>query len=63
MQEWLDIFIKPTDEALAKLVVSKDNYLIPVVNHLNHKQFYEKLPEDQMEEFSKGITRFLVEMV
>ena len=57
-----DIIIKPANKGLATVAMSKDNYLIRVMSHLNNTQFCEKLSEDPTERFSEEITSSLREM-
>ena len=42
--------------------MSKDNYLVGVMSHLDNTQFYEKLSEDPTEQFTEEITSTLTEM-
>ena len=58
-----DIVIKPADKGSATVVMSRDDYLTRVMDHLNNTQFYEKLADDLMEWFSEEVTSFLTEMV
>ena len=57
-----DIVIKPVDKGSATVVMSKDDYLTRVMDHLNNTQFYEKLSDDATEWFSEEITSLLEEM-
>ena len=54
--------IKPADEGSATVVMSKDDYLTRVMNHLNKTDFYERLLEDRTERFSEEITSSLAGM-
>ena len=42
--------------------MSRDDYLVRVMQHLNNTQFYEKLSEDPTERFSEEITDYLTGM-
>ena len=57
-----DIVIKPADKGSATVVMSRDDYLVRVMKHLNNTQFYEKLSEDPTERFSEEITNYLTGM-
>ena len=57
-----DIVIKPADKGSATVVMSKDDYLSRVMDHLNNTHFYEKLSDDPTERFTEEITSLLEEM-
>ena len=54
-----DIVIKPADKGSATVVMSKDDYLTRVMDHLDNTQFYEKLSDDPKERFSEEITSLI----
>ena len=54
-----DIVVKPADKGSATVIMSTEDYLTRVMNHLNNSQFYEKLSEDPTERFSKEVTNYL----
>ena len=57
-----DIIIKKADKGLATVVMSHEDYISKVMQHLNDEQHYKKLQEDPNELFSRHIKSFLQEM-
>ena len=54
--------IKPADKGSATVIMSKEDYLTRVMDHVGNTQFYEKLSEDPTEQFSKELKIYLTGM-
>ena len=57
-----DITIKPADKGSATVVMSRQDFLAKVMNHLEKKNFNRKLDEDPMERYAEEVTSFLQNM-
>ena len=55
--------IKPADKGLATIVMSKQDYLMKVMDHLQNEQFCLKLDNDPTEPYLEEIFTYLVDMV
>ena len=57
-----DIVIKPTDKGSATVIMLRDDYLVKVMDHLENKNFYQRLDEDPTAQFAEEITSFLINL-
>ena len=57
-----DIVIKKADKGSATVVMSRENYIAKVMQHLNDHQHYEKLSGDPTALFEREIKHFLEDM-
>ena len=57
-----DIIIKQADKGSATVVMSKEDYMTKVMQHLKNEQHYCKLDEDPTKQYAQEIT-FLTDMV
>ena len=63
LRTWNDIIVKQADKGSATVVMSKEDYMTKVMQHLNKEQHYRKLDEDRAEKYVQEITTFLTDMV
>ena len=54
-----DIVIKPADKGSATVVMSRQDYLMKVMQHLDNRDFYERLDEHLMNQ----LTSLLIDMM
>ena len=57
-----DITIKPANKGSATVVMSRWDYLVKVMSHLENENFYRRLDEDPTERFAEKITSELYNM-
>ena len=63
MRKRTDIVIKKADKGSATVVMSRDDYISKVRDHLDNENYYQKLNDDPTERFSSEIRDFLLDMV
>ena len=51
--------IKPADKGSAMVIISKEDYLIKIMDHLDNTRFYKKFNEDPTEWFLEETTTVL----
>ena len=55
--------IKPADKGSATVVMSRQDYLMKVMQHLDNRDFYERLDEDLTNQFAEAVTSLLIDMM
>ena len=55
--------IKPADKGSATVVMSRQDYLMKVMQHLDNRDFYERLEDDLTNQFAKETTSLLIYMM
>ena len=58
-----DIIVKRADKGSATVVMSKEDYMTKVMQHLNNEQHYRELNEDPTDQYTQEITTSLTDMV